>query len=306
LPLDYMIASSESETSLVPTPYTATVSIGRYHMEPLHLTDPVKIKAATTYNSAADHFDDTPLAFWSRYGHRTVERLNLQPGSTVLDVGCGTGASALPAAEIVGPNGSVTGVDLAEKLLEQARAKAAQRHFRNVSFRMGDMTALGFPDGHFDAVISVFSVFFVPDMEVAVRELWRMIKPGGKLAITTWGPRFFEPVYTIWREAVRAERPDLYSVFNPWDRITSPDQLRQLVESSGVVDAEIVPESGNQPLHSPQDWWTIVLGSGLRGTVDAMDRATAARIQNQTVSWVRDNGIQSIETNVIYAAATKS
>ena len=68
---------------------------------------------------------------------------------------------------------------------------------------------------------------------------------------------------------------------------------------------QIVPESGSQILQSPQDWWTIVLGSGLRGTVDAMDAATAQRIQDQTVSWVRDNAVSSIQTNVIYALATK-
>jgi 2-polyprenyl-3-methyl-5-hydroxy-6-metoxy-1,4-benzoquinol methylase len=277
----------------------------REDMRELHLTDPAKIKAATTYNSAADHFDDGPLAFWDLYGRRTVGRLNLKRGSHVLDVGCGTGASALPAAEAVGPDGTVLGVDLAEKLLEQARAKAAQRHLQNVEFRLADMTDLSFPDHHFEAIISVFSIFFVPDMQMLVRELWRMLKPGGTLAITTWGHSFFEPVYTVWRAAVRGERPDLSAAFHPWDRITAPDQLHQLLQSSGVPDAEIVPESGSQILQSPQDWWTIVLGSGLRGTVDAMDGATAARIQDQTVGWVRDHAVTSIQTNVIYALATK-
>ena len=89
-------------------------------MNPLNLTEPAKIKAATTYNRAADHFDDSPLAFWDVSGRLTVERLHLKPGSAVLDVGCGTGASALPAAEVVGASGKVIGVDLAEKLLERA------------------------------------------------------------------------------------------------------------------------------------------------------------------------------------------
>jgi ubiquinone/menaquinone biosynthesis C-methylase UbiE len=277
----------------------------REDMRELHLTDPAKIKAATTYNSAAAHFDDGPLAFWDRYGRRTVGHLDLKRGSSVLDVGCGTGASALPAAFLVGPNGTVLGVDLAEKMLAKARSKAAQRHLQNVEFRLADMTELGLPDQHFEAIISVFSLFFVPDMQALVRELWRMVKPGGKLAITTWGHSFFEPVYTVWRATVRAERPDLYAAFNPWDRITAPDQLYQLLQSAGVPDAQIVPESGSQLLQSPQDWWTVVLGSGLRGTVDAMDGATARRIEDQTVSWVRDNGVTSIQTNVIYALATK-
>src|SRR5712692_7802561 len=132
----------------------------RADMKELHLTDPAKIKAATTYNSAAEHFDDAPLAFWERYGRRTVGRLNLKRGSTVLDVGCGTGASALPAAEVVGPEGTVLGVDLAEKLLEQARAKAAQPHLQIAEFRLSYMTRLGFPAYHLEATISSFIFFF--------------------------------------------------------------------------------------------------------------------------------------------------
>src|SRR5260221_3430631 len=275
------------------------------NMKKPNLTDPAKIKAAITYDRAAAHFDDAPLAFWDLSGQRTVERLALKPGLTVLDVGCGAGASAIPAAKIVGPNGKVLGVDLAEKLLSQARVKATQRQIHNVEFRLGDMTDLGFPDQHFDAIISVFSIFFVHDMEAMVRELWRMVKPGGKLAITTWGHSFFEPVYTVWREAVRTERPDLYSAFHPWDRISLPEQLYQLMQAGGAGNAEVVPESHNQVLQSAEDWWTVVLGSGLRGTVDAMDAATAQRIHDQTVGWGRINEIKAIQTNFIYATGTK-
>jgi ubiquinone/menaquinone biosynthesis C-methylase UbiE len=269
-------------------------------------SDANKRKVATTYNFAADHFDDAPLAFWEMTGRRTIERLNLKSGALVLDVGCGTGASAIPAAHAVGAAGRVTGVDLAEKLLEQARAKAAQQQLTNIAFRAGDMTALGLPDNHFDAIVSVFSVFFVVDMEALVRDLWRMVKPGGTLAITTWGHSFFEPVYSVWREAVRSERPDLYSAFNPWDRISQPEQLGQLLQTSGIMNAEIIPENRSQPLKSPQDWWTIVLGSGLRGVIDEMDAATAARIRDHSVGWASANNISAIQTNVIYATAVKA
>src|SRR5262245_20699899 len=123
--------------------------------------DEARAKAERTYNAAADHFDDEPLAFWARIGARTVSRLELHPGASVLDVGCGTGASALPAAEAVGPDGHVIGVDLADRMLEQARDKARALGLTNVDFRAGDMTATGYPDGSFDAVVSVLSIFFV-------------------------------------------------------------------------------------------------------------------------------------------------
>src|SRR5436190_12458234 len=167
-------------------------------------------KAASTYNAAADRYDDPANSFWARFGRSTIERLGLRPGEHVLDVCCGSGASAVPAAESVAPGGSVIGVDLSENLLRLARGKAHSLGLKNIEFRSADMLALPFPDQHFDVVVCVFGVFFVPDMASAVRSLWRVLRRGGKLAITTWGPRFFEPANTAFWNAVREVRPDLY------------------------------------------------------------------------------------------------
>src|SRR5438067_1448257 len=219
------------------------------------ITDPVKIKAAAAYNAAADHFDDEALSLWAKYGRRTVVRLALRSGATVLDVGCGTGASAIPAAVEVGPKGKVIAVDLAERLLEIARCKAAARNLKNVEFRHGDMESLGYPDQHFDAVICVFAIFFVPDVAKQIRELWRMVCSNGQLAITTWGPRVWEPGSTGWWSAVKELRPDLRAAFNPWDRIAEPAALRRLFTEAGVAKAAIVAEDGRQELRSPEDWW---------------------------------------------------
>jgi len=269
------------------------------------VVEPAKLKAATTYNAAADHFDDGPLGFWDRYGRGTVERLAISAGATVLDVGCGSGASAIPAAQKVGPDGHVIGVDLAEKLLGMARAKAVAQGLRNVEFRVGDMEALGFPDGAFDAVICVFAIFFVPDMVTQVRELWRMVRPGGQLAITTWGPRMFEPGSAAWWAAVKRYRPDLLSAFNPWERIITPQAVNQLLIDSGIGDAQITAVSGQQALRSPDDWWTVVLGSGYRWTIEQMDHETIENVRNENIKTLGVNGTKFIETNVIYAVATK-
>jgi ubiquinone/menaquinone biosynthesis C-methylase UbiE len=272
------------------------------------LDDPLrqaKAKAAATYDAAADHFDDEPLAFWERIGRRTVERLGLPAGAKVLDVGCGTGASALPAAHAVGPSGSVVGVDLSTRLLDRARAKARTQGLSNIDFRQADMTSLGYPDGGFDAVVSVFSVFFVPDMESLVRELWRMVRPGGKLAVTTWGPRIFEPAYSRWQSEIKQERPDLYSAFNPWDRITDVESVRRLLRDGRATNIDVIGEDGSQALRTPEDWWTIALGSGLRWAIDQMGPKTAARMQADNVNWLRENKIGRLETNAIYAVGHK-
>jgi len=273
-------------------------------MEPT--TEPAKLKAATTYNAAADHFDDGPLAFWDRYGTRTVERLALPRGATVLDVGCGSGASALPAAVAVGPDGRVVGIDLAERLLALARAKAARRNLGNVEFHIGDMERPEFPDASFDAVVCVFAIFFVADMARQVRTLWRLVRPGGRLAITTWGPRMWEPASSAWWAAVRQVRPDLVATVSPWERITTPPALRQLLAEGGIGEAEIVAESGEQALRSPEDWWSIVLGSGYRWTVEQMDSESAARVRSANLAALREQAVTSFETNVLYAVARKA
>src|SRR5262245_25269799 len=131
-----------------------------------------QIKAAAAYNAAADAYDDPANSFWDRFGRRTIARLGLYKGERVLDVCCGSGASAIPAAEAVGPEGSVLGIDLAEKLLALARAKAAARGLTNATFQSGDMLDPGLPEASFDAVVCVFGIFFVPDMAAAARGLW--------------------------------------------------------------------------------------------------------------------------------------
>ena len=122
------------------------------------------------------------------------------------------------------------------------RAKAQARGLTNLEFREGDLLnvdAAGITGG-FDAVVCVFGVFFVPDTTAAMRALWQQVAPGGRLAITTWGPRFLEPGSSLFWDAIRAERPDLDRGFNPWDRITEPDAVRALFTDAGIGDPHVV------------------------------------------------------------------
>ncbi|HEX5108826.1 MAG TPA: class I SAM-dependent methyltransferase [Vicinamibacterales bacterium] len=268
--------------------------------------DQARARAASTYNAAADAFDDVQNTFWDRFGRRTVARLDLRPGARVLDVCCGTGASALPAAAKVGPSGLVIGVDLAERLLERARVKARHRGLSNVEFRTGDMLALDFASAHFDAVICVFGIFFVPDMPEAARELWRLVRPGGQLAITTWGPRFFEPANSVFWNAVRDVRPDLYEGFHPWDRITDPAALRSIFPDTSVERLDVVAEDGRHSLRSPEDWWTMVLGTGYRGTLEQLDADARRKVRTANLAFIREAGVDSVDANVVYAVASKA
>jgi len=262
-------------------------------------------RAAFTYNSAADFYDASPLSFWDYFGRRTIELASLSSGSRVLDVCCGAGASALPAAGAVGPTGNVIGVDLATQLLESVRTKAIQRGLGNIEFEVGDMLSLRFSVASFDAAVCVFGIFFVPDMANAVSELWRRVRPGGKLAVTTWGPKFCEPANTAFWSSIKDIRPDLYKGFNPWDRINDPAGLRKILDEGGVASPNIIAENRLHPIKSPEDWWTIVLGSGYRGTVEQLNLAERQKVKKTNLAFIHDENVSAVETNVLYALATK-
>jgi ubiquinone/menaquinone biosynthesis C-methylase UbiE len=262
-------------------------------------------RAAFTYNAAADFYDASRLSFWDYFGRRTIELASLSSGSRVLDVCCGAGASALPAAEAIGSTGNVIGVDLAKQLLESARRKAIQRRLGNIEFEVGDMLSMRFPVASFDAVVCVFGIFFVPDMAMAVSELWRRVRPGGKLAMTTWGPNFFQPGSDAFWRSIKDVRPDLFKGFNPWDRINDPGSLTKIFDEAGIAPPKIVLENRLHPINSAEDWWTIVLGSGYRGTIEQLTLAERQKVQDANLAFIRDEKISAIETNVLYALGAK-
>jgi ubiquinone/menaquinone biosynthesis C-methylase UbiE len=259
-------------------------------------------KAAETYNAAADFYDYPTNTFWERYGRRTIERLQLID-EHVIDVCCGSGASAIPAAKAVAPTGYVVGIDLAENLLELARRKANQQRLTNIHFQTGDLTELEFAGGSFDVAVCVFGIFFVPDMESGVRELRRVVRPGGRVAITTWGPRFFEPVNTAFWNSVRNLKPELYKGFNPWDRICEPEALRSLLNAAELKRIDVQAENGSQPIDSPEDWWPMVMGSGYRGTLEQLSPAQREQVKKENLDFIRAEKMRSVETNVLYAQA---
>jgi SAM-dependent methyltransferase len=268
--------------------------------------DGIKAVSAATYAATADHFDDPVLSFWDRFGGQTVARIGLRSGDQVFDACCGTGASALPAAHAVGARGRVLGFDLAEPALALARAKAGVQGLTNVEFRASDVEHTGLPSESFDAVVCVFGVFFLPDMAAAVAELWRLVRPAGVLAVTVWGPEWLEPASTAFWAAVAAERPDLVGGFHPWTRVTSAAALSQLFQSGGAAVPTVEEESGTHPLTVPEDWWTIVLGTGYRATVEQLDPAAAQRIRTATVEWLRRSEVRELQANVVYARACKA
>ena len=116
-----------------------------------------------------------------------VERLKIRPGMDVLDVACGTGNLAFPAARA---GARVVGVDIAPNLLEQARSRAADEGL-DIQFDEGDAEQLPYSDASFDLVMSMFGVMFAPRPELSAPELMRVCRRGGTIALANWTPTGF-------------------------------------------------------------------------------------------------------------------
>ncbi|MEP7273244.1 MAG: class I SAM-dependent methyltransferase [Acidobacteriota bacterium] len=163
-----------------------------------------------------------------------IARRHIIPGARVLDVACGTGNLAIPAAKA---GAIVTGVDIATNLLEQARLRATLEGVK-IQFDEGDAEGLPYPDGSFDLVVSAFGVMFAPRPELAAAELVRVCRPGGQIALASWTPRGF--IGQMFR-TMAAHVPPPPGVPPPtlWgDEATVRERLRE-----GIADLGMTPVS---------------------------------------------------------------
>jgi len=159
-----------------------------------------------------------------------IARLALRPGVRLLDVACGSGNLAIPAAR-AGAN--VTGVDIATNLLEQARARAASEGL-TIQFDEGDAENLPYADASFDEVVSMFGAMFAPRPELAAAELVRVCRLGGRIAMANWTPGgFIGQMFKLTGKHV-APPSGLPSPIKWGDEETVRERLRQ-----GVADLRL-------------------------------------------------------------------
>jgi len=182
-----------------------------------------------------DRFFDEQMAFLN---HRLVADARLRSGMRVLDLGSGTGYPALLGAQTVGPGGSVTGIDLAEQMLEVARRKAASLKLVNVTFRTGDATSLPFDASAFDAVTSRFCLMFLPDIPKAAAEIARVLKPGGWLAAAVWSAPEKNPSIGLSMAAIKqvVELPPPDPTAPGIFRLAKPGELAGMLQQAGLTD----------------------------------------------------------------------
>jgi len=110
-------------------------------------------------------------------------------GERVLDVACGTGLVSFDAARAIGPNGRVLGIDLSKKMVAAAERRASELKLSNCKFSRMDAETLALPDASFDLALCALGLMYMPDPEQALREMCRVLRPGGRVSVAVWGDR---------------------------------------------------------------------------------------------------------------------
>ena len=179
-------------------------------------------------------------ALMDEWAPRVADAARIRPGDRVLDVACGTGVLTREVAKRAGAAGQVTGLDLADGMLA-----VAARLSPAIRWDQGSAEALPYPDGSFEAVVSQFGLMFVPDQPRALREMMRVLAPGGRLAVAVWGSLEVTPAYAaetrmVERMAGRAAAEALTSPFSLGD----PGRMAELCRTAGIPDAKVEPRQG--------------------------------------------------------------
>ena len=213
-----------------------------------------------------------------------VEDACVRRGQAVLDVATGPGEPALSIARIVGPEGRVVGVDIIPAMIEFARQEAERRSLANASFRTAPADELPFEDGSFDAVVCRFGVMFFPEPLDGIREMLRVLRPGGTLALAVWHHARNNPFHTLLADIVEryVESPPLAPDAPDAFRFAQPGKLLGVACEAGVVEARerLLRFSIDAPVDL-EGYWSV------RTEMSDKIRTKLARLERQQVDEIK-------------------
>lgn len=212
-------------------------------------------------------------ALFAEWAPHLVEMADVLPGQAVLDVACGTGIVTRTVADRLGGDGSVTGLDLNEAMLTVAR-----RIRPDIEWRQGDVSDLPFPSESFDTVLCQMALMFFPDRARALREMGRVAKPGGTIALLVPSRLDSQPAYGPFVEvAARHAGPEAVSLLSTYWSCGDLDELRALVESAGLQVAGTRTRVGTARFDSADEMVAIEVES--TPLIDRIDDETYRRIR---------------------------
>jgi len=272
----------------------------------MNVNDERKKMIQKGFDTVAQGYDHPSLSFFPETAKRMISHLELLPEQQLLDVCTGTGVVALAAAEKL-KNGQVVGIDLSSGMLEQARNKAADRDLQNTEFKQMDLEQLEFSTQAFDIATSSFGLFFLEDMTRGLGNIANTVKPGGKVAISTFTGEAFSPMSDIFikrYESFGREVPDL-----SWKRLATEALIKEQFNAVGIDKVSVHHEPLGYQMTSSQMWWDVVWNAGWRSLLNQMDDEEMAQFKQVHMQEIEqvigDEGVW-FNTEVLIAIGEKS
>jgi len=238
---------------------------------------------ATQIGAATNYEEAVVPALIREWAPRVVAAAGIRPGDRVLDVACGTGVLSRVVAEAVGPAGCVTGLDLDPGMLTIAARSAP-----GISWHRGVAERLPFRDAAFDAVVSQFGLMFFQDRSRALREMWRVLRPDGRMAVAVWAsleetPAYAAEVDLVERMAGPAAANVLRSPFALGDRAV----LERTFAAAGIPLSSLLTQPGTGQFPSIRAMVDTDLSGWLPITGVELDRQMVERILAEAESVFR-------------------
>jgi SAM-dependent methyltransferase len=266
------------------------------------MTEPERWQVST---DAAEVYESCFVpAIFGAWAGRVADAAGIRTGDRVLDVGCGTGVLAREALRRVGQEGQVVGLDLNEGMLA-----VAGRAEPKVEWRIGDASSLPFEDTCFDVVVSQFALMYFPDRVASLREMWRTLAPGGRLAIAAWASIDHARGYqTLVEIAARQSGREAADVLAAPFVLGNQAELAELFVSGGISRAKVTLHEGSIRFPSVQEFIRVeVKGSPLAEMVsDDVMEALAAESESALVEFVVPSGeiVMPMDAHVVTASKT--
>ena len=211
------------------------------------------------WNLVAAGYAETTMQMLAQYAEEAIAASHLIRGATVLDVACGPGTLALKVAREAA---EVHGIDFSEDMLAIFRHNTAREGHNNITIRHGDAQTLPYPDSMFDAAFSMFGLMFFPDRRKGFAEIYRTLKPGGTIAVTSWAPVDQSPAMQTMFGAIRAIKPELPEPQRAVATLENPEVFKQEMQNAGFRNVEIRCVTKSFPVLSiPEFWQSMVKGS---------------------------------------------
>jgi ubiquinone/menaquinone biosynthesis C-methylase UbiE len=217
-----------------------------------------------------------------------VEDAGITSGHVVLDVATGPGEPALSVAELVGPEGKVVGTDIVADMVEAARREGRRRNLQNASFEVAFTDRLPFPANTFDAAVSRFGVMFFPSPADCVRDILRVLKAGGRMALAVWHFAERNPFHYAVSQIVQRYvdspptipgAPDAFRFANPGEL------LGVLVEAGAIATSERLFSFSIRTNISVEDFWTLrsEMSDKLRTKLAALSKPQVAELKREVM-----------------------